>query len=818
MIIQGDEEDVEFSIRLRPHQTSTMATTSTWTEFIISNSPDGKAFERNCLGLILVNYEDDGNSREAAAERKCCSVAPWGPKANATSLLTLRSSTPTFPPLASPTGRPSPTSAPSADAVCVEVGKSSCIVEVPNVGFDDTSYSLGSGRPHVVHPGLLDAVIHMAFVAMDVKKPWIPKFVVNVIISINVPWSVGEKFSGFSGARHEGIHCRHCYGGSADTNSGDRDVGYMIWAVEGELGKKLKTTGSALAKLSELINLRYYENPGLTVGEVANSNQVVLPNLDIAPCVFTTTKYKDKKECYEVIILEELLNADGTKPDLLIAPDLSQVDNPAGTLNNQSAEIVILSTNGKSSELEQFETKLIQTLGSRGRKISRLLWNQVPDSAVQDKACISLVEFDKPLLGDLSDEDFSKIKEVVLHASHLTWLTGTDDAKTGGTPTAAMMIGVLRTLRNDLLALEPLSIMIDKSTKTKHFEYSVTITADIFCRKHFGTTSTTTPSDHEFQICSGIPYICRALEDNAPNEILHLAVRPKVAAVVDLLPISATTAKTAAIELAVGKPGLINSVRFEPAANAAEPLDPEDVKIAVAATSLNFREAMTIMGLLPSMKLGLAAAKTVTRLPENMGFEEGASLLVTSYTAWYAIAYIARARKGQSVLIHAGAGGVGQAALQIARHLGLEVFTTVGSTEKRTLVCDVYGVAEDHIFGSRNLDFAKGMKRMTGGRGIDIIVNSLAGESLRRSWEYIAPGGDFVELRLRDTVDNTLSDDRQQLLTEIVRGTMPFLTAGIIKPATPLLKYSIAEIGKGLEGDAVGQTYRQDCATVAVRT
>lgn len=191
---------------------------------------------------------------------------------------------------------------------------------------------------------------------------------------------------------------------------------------------------------------------------------------------------------------------------------------------------------------------------------------------------------------------------------------------------------------------------------------------------------------------------------------------------------------------------------------------------------------------------------------------------VTSYTAWYAIVYIARARKGQSVLIHAGAGGVGQAALQIARHLGLEVFTTVGSPEKRSLVRDVYGVAEDHIFSSRDLEFAKGVMRKTGGRGVDIILNSLAGESLRRSWECIAPGGHFVEIGLRDIVDNTrlemapfrqgatfsffdlkaIWEDQQELMAEIVRGTTPFLTEGIIKPATPLLTYPISEMEKAL--------------------
>ena len=235
----------------------------------------------------------------------------------------------------------------------------------------------------------------------------------------------------------------------------------------------------------------------------------------------------------------------------------------------------------------------------------------------------------------------------------------------GGTPMGAMMIGVLRTLYNELLALQPLSILVDKSSKDYQLEKSGAIVADIFCGKHTEGTTSTLPPDHEFQIRKGVPYICRALEDDTLNETLHLNINPKEATIVESLLISAASA---AIDLAVGKPDLIDSIRFEPTENAAEPLDADDIEIAVAVSGLNFHEVMTIMGLLPSTTLGLEAAGTVIRkgsavkhitkgdrvallrngahstlfrskanyafkLPVNMSFEEGASLPVTSYTA-----------------------------------------------------------------------------------------------------------------------------------------------------------------------------------------
>ncbi len=83
---------------------------------------------------------------------------------------------------------------------------------------------------------------------------------------------------------------------------------------------------------------------------------------------------------------------------------------------------------------------------------------------------------------------------------------------------------------------------------------------------------------------------------------------------------------------------------------------------------------------------------------------------------------------------------------------------TVGTDEKRRFLCDNYGIAPDHVFSSRNTDFAKSVLRMTHGRGVDVILNSLTGEMLDESWRICADGGTFVELGKKDIVDrNTLS-------------------------------------------------------------
>lgn len=116
--------------------------------------------------------------------------------------------------------------------------------------------------------------------------------------------------------------------------------------------------------------------------------------------------------------------------------------------------------------------------------------------------------------------------------------------------------------------------------------------------------------------------------------------------------------------------------------------------------------------------------RLAVKIPSSMTFEEAAVLPTVHATAYHALVNVAKLRSGQSVLIHAAAGGVGQAALQLAKHLGLVAYVTVGSDDKRALVMEKYGVPASHIFNSRDASFVKAVKRVTAGRGVDCVLNS----------------------------------------------------------------------------------------------
>ncbi|MEY2335607.1 type I polyketide synthase [Acidithiobacillus ferrianus] len=241
-------------------------------------------------------------------------------------------------------------------------------------------------------------------------------------------------------------------------------------------------------------------------------------------------------------------------------------------------------------------------------------------------------------------------------------------------------------------------------------------------------------------------------------------------------------------------PGQLRNLQW---ADPPRPVLADDaVEVAVAAAGLNFRDVMYALGMLSDEALengfsgpglGLefagrvvAVGRRVTRwapgdavlgfapasfsthvqtsemaiaaLPPGMDMAAAATIPTVFFTAWYALRELARLEAGERVLIHGGAGGVGIAAIQIAQQLGAEIFATAGSPEKRDFL-RLLGV--DRVYDSRSLDFAEAILRDTGGTGIDVLLNSLSGEAIRRNLQVLRPFGRFLELGKRDFYENT---------------------------------------------------------------
>ena len=148
----------------------------------------------------------------------------------------------------------------------------------------------------------------------------------------------------------------------------------------------------------------------------------------------------------------------------------------------------------------------------------------------------------------------------------------------------------------------------------------------------------------------------------------------------------------------------------------------------------------------------LARAGDITHIPGQLSFEEAATLPVIFMTSWHALHTVARLRRGEQVLIHAGAGGVGMAAIQIAHLLGAEVIASAGSPAKRALL-ETMGVR--HVIDSRRGDFAESVMEITGQRGVDVVLNALAGEAIPMGLSCLAEFGRFIEIGKRDIYQNS---------------------------------------------------------------
>jgi phthiocerol/phenolphthiocerol synthesis type-I polyketide synthase C len=145
-------------------------------------------------------------------------------------------------------------------------------------------------------------------------------------------------------------------------------------------------------------------------------------------------------------------------------------------------------------------------------------------------------------------------------------------------------------------------------------------------------------------------------------------------------------------------------------------------------------------------------ALAVARKPAQWSFAAAATVPTAFFTAYYALHELARLREGERVLIHGAAGGVGIAAIQIAKHFGAEIFATAGSDAKRDFV---RLLGADHVFDSRSLVFADEVMHATGGAGVDVVLNSLAGDAISRNLRILRPFGRMLELGKRDFYENS---------------------------------------------------------------
>lgn len=437
----------------------------------------------------------------------------------------------------------------------------------------------------------------------------------------------------------------------------------------------------------------------------------------------------------------------------------------ASVISSASMPAVLVSFD----EVDSIGTEAQKHLKEFGCSVSKLNLATVALSDPLDtKLCVIIDSVSSSIFQTLSSESFILLKKVLQQSKNVLWIlpntAGAVLTSGGG------VYGLARTMQT-----EDVSMRFNVLELTSEIHENDTSTA-LRSAIHACLSPARATSEPEMLEKDGLLYVPRVTEDAGLN---HFISASKQSAVLKELPFHKEN-----LQLVVGTPGLLDTLHFTKAPPVSSELSPGEAEVTVKAVGINFRDTLVALGRIPHDILGLECAgivsnvgpgcrfkpgdrvmafvagafsarvriadEKIARIPWNIGFAEAAKIPTIFVTAYHALIEVGRLDHGESILIHAAAGGTGQAAVQIAQHMGAEVYVTVGNPAKKQLLMESYGIPESHIFYSRDSSFSEGVKYRTERRGVDVVLNSLSGDELRASWDLVAPNGRFLEIGKRD--------------------------------------------------------------------
>ncbi|KAI8622911.1 hypothetical protein F5Y19DRAFT_483291 [Xylariaceae sp. FL1651] len=498
----------------------------------------------------------------------------------------------------------------------------------------------------------------------------------------------------------------------------------------------------------------------------------------------------------------------------------------------------------------------IQALPNGPGRISiASLEDTIDGSEYSGKICVFLGEMGQPILHNMDRFRFQAIRDMVNSCQGVLWVTVNGGVECGD-PSASLSHGLLRTLRNEYVGRRYAYLDLEAVPAEGAWPSSILCTISRVLGLAFGHhVEDPLTTDFEYAERDGVLLVPRLYKDPAHSSLCVLRTPSDPQEHTSAVQTEPFFQGDRPLRLEVGTAGLLDTLAFgdHPIGLDALP-GSRSVEIEPRAYGLNFRDVMVAMGQLREHVMGLECSGIIARLgseaqdhgfkigdrvmalllgpfasrvqtnwhgvvhiPDGISFEEAASLPMIFSTAYVSLVDVANLRPGQSVLIHSAAGGVGQAAIMLAKHFGAgDIFVTVGSPKKRRFLVDEYGIPDAHIFSNRNASFGPAIMAATGGRGVDVVLNSLAGPLLQASFDVVAPFGHLVEIGKKDLEGNSLLEmgtfsrvasytsvdmmallrhrgsDINRALAEISR----FVQQRIISPARPVTAYPMADVAK----------------------
>ncbi|KAI8160165.1 Highly reducing polyketide synthase [Colletotrichum sp. SAR 10_70] len=407
---------------------------------------------------------------------------------------------------------------------------------------------------------------------------------------------------------------------------------------------------------------------------------------------------------------------------------------------------------------------------------------------------IATLDMEAPFFENISAPALSSFQDLIAAASKshtgIFWLTRSSQLRCSD-PRWAQTIGTTRSIRSEL--------SLDLATCEVDGVSSLSTIAKVFAKFQRHRNNSKYQPEYEYSIHNDVVQIPRVYPINVSEELQRMSQKKggkggkgdkgDKGDKDDEGPDKPDINDCSDCDLLIAKYGRLGTLSWVP--RYKRELVDDEVIIDAKAAGMNFKDVLIAMGIVDSAnsRMGLEAAgvvreigpnvrtlapgdrvfvfgggcfstgitiseKLCVKIPDSLSFEDAATMPCVFSTVIHGLLDIGRLESGDSVLIHSACGGVGLAAMQICKMAGAEIFCTVGSEEKAKYLMSTFGMPRDHIFQSRDASFLPDILDATGGRGVDIVLNSLSGELLHASWSCVAEFGRMIEIGKRDFIGN----------------------------------------------------------------
>ncbi|KAI1499706.1 hypothetical protein F5X99DRAFT_430330 [Biscogniauxia marginata] len=779
------DEDVEMTTTLRPHQEGTLVSSEIWDEFRICSWTKSKGWKENCKGLIAVQV-DESNGVDAARKRL-------------TSRDLLQS-----------------TIADINAAASASVATGKLYDELSDVGV-----SYGPTFQGIDNCQASGTCSKADLVVPDVAKEMPNHYITDAVVQPSFLESLVSMYWPIASTGHDTIDT--IYLPSAVSRI---SISKDIREITKQPGKILHAycQGNIPTNSPKPVKLTMFATSDATSSEAL----IRLEDLTVAPILDRDTQpdaEAHRELCYK-LDWEPILSPISPEPNSRAEP-LRE-----GKLELPDADIEII--HGGSDSQRQLAFSLAKALeGITGKKPNT---GSLLSCKGENKLVLFIQEIEKPLLSHLQPDEFDALQKMLTTVQGALWVVrGAYDNST--MPDLNMIAGLSRSIRSETL-LPFATLDLDGRSKLSESKISEAI-LKVFTAVFDKNSSS---GEMEFMERSGSFFTPRIINDSEMNEVVHRETKPSA---VQSVPFGQDDRS---LKMTITDAGSLDSLHFVDL-ERNDPLGSEDVEIKVEAVGVNHRDLTSAHGKLETTEFGFEASGVVTaigkdvknieigdrvaavtqgafasstrtkaaftfKLPKDMSFEAGTTLPLAYSTAYYSLIELGRLHEDESVLIHAGAGAVGQAAIALAQMIGAEIFTTVGSAEKKEFLIKEYGLPESHIFYSRSISFGESIRQATKNQGVDVVLNSLSGDALRESWDCLNKFGRLVDLSTRDSHASTrlemtqfehnasfmsvdimsVAAERPKLMQRLLSNVSKLMRYGNVRPISPVTVFPISEV------------------------